>query len=152
MKLKRLADTQTDTTVDLADASLGIQKEQLPSVANEEDAVEKALIPHEIFTRSWRSSLVKELSDTGLRFPESLLKVIGGLNNCRVELETDGATITARAENMQDVEKAIAKVKSIDDWAVSSVVRRFAVFHLTLLVPTINISTLVRFLLCRRRA
>lgn len=113
--------------MDLADVTPGNDEEHFSPLDHDEDAVENALIPHEICTRSWRSSVIKELSETGLRFPESLLKAIGGLTNCRVELEADGGTITARAENMQDVEKAIVKLKTIDDWAVSLIFRRFSV-------------------------
>ena len=121
--MRRVADTQTDTVLDLEDATLGNGDEQFSPVDDKEDAVENVLIPHEIFTRSWRSSIIKEVSATGLRFPESLLKAIGGLTNCRVELEADGGTITVRAENMQDVEKTILKLKTIDDWAVSLILR-----------------------------
>ena len=119
MKLKRVADTQTETVLDLEDAIAANEDDQFSPVDRGEDAVENVLIPHEIFTRSWRSSVIKDVSEIGLRFPESLLKALGGLTNCRVELEADGGTITVRAENMRDVEEAIVKLKSIDDWAVS---------------------------------
>ena len=93
------------------------------------DAVESVLIPHEIFTRNWRSSVIKDISEIGLRFPDSLLKAVGELTSCRVELEADGGTITVRAEKLSDVEEAILKLKSIDDWLGSLIL-----WHL--LVPT----------------
>lgn len=127
MKLRRVADTQTETVLDLEDA-IGVNEDgQFSPVDREEDAAENVLIPHEIFTRSWRSSVIKDISEIGLRFPESLLKALGGLTNCRVELEAGGGTITVRAENMRDVEEAIMKLKSIDDWAVSLIFRHLPV-------------------------
>jgi hypothetical protein len=150
--LKRLADTQTDTTLVLDDPAAGNDVVELPKPDDEENAVEHALIPHEIFTRSWRSTVTNELSDVPLRFPETLLKMIGALTNCRVELEADGGTITARAENMQDVEKAILKLKTIDDWLVSWNVPAFSNIKADILVSTSNFAPLIRFLLCRRRA
>lgn len=116
MKLKRLADTQTETVLELADPAAGNGDDEYSPLGYEDDAVENALIPHEIFTRTWRSASTK---DTVLRFPEKLLGVVGDLTNCRVELEADGGAITARAENVDDVEKAIMKLKTIDEWMVS---------------------------------
>jgi hypothetical protein len=116
VKLKRLPDTQTETTLELADPAAGNDDDEYSPLGFQEDAIENALIPHEIFTRTWRSAFTK---DSVLRFPERLLGMIGDLTNCRVELEADGGAITARAENLDDVEKAILKLKTIDDWAVS---------------------------------
>lgn len=126
MKLKRIPDTQTETALDLEDETAGTHGEKLSPVDHEEDAVENVLIPHEVFTRSWRSSVVKTGSEPGIRFPDSLLREIGGLTNCRVELEADGGTITVRAENMRDVEEAILRIEVIDNWAVSLILRHLS--------------------------
>lgn len=67
------------------------------------------------------------MSEIALRFPDSLLKALGELTNCRVELEADGGTITVRAEKLPDVEEAILKLKSIDDWMVSPIFRHLLV-------------------------
>lgn len=70
------------------------------------------------------------------------MKALGGLTNCRVELEVDGGTITVRAERLPDVEKAIMKLKSIDDWVVSDIPASFG-SDLTCSAPTFDISTLL---------
>ena len=120
VKLKRVVDTETDPCFELLDLVSGNDVKKSSPLDKIDDAVEEnALIPHETFTRSWRPTFAREISDTGIRYHESLLKEIGALTNCRVELEADGVTISARAENLHDVENAMMKLKIIDDWAVS---------------------------------
>lgn len=154
VKVNRAPETEIETTLDFANlVSSKDFKEEFSTPDKEEDAVvEKALIPHEIFIRSWKSAFIKEISDVTLRFPESVLKEIGALTSCRVELKPDEGTITARAENMQDVEQAILKLNLIDSWMVSIIFRPVFGFILTFLEPAINIPIFLRVLLCGRGA
>ena len=80
--------------------------------------VENALIPHEIISKQWVVPCVNDSPNSGLKLSEKLLKVIGDLTNCRVELRTDRKSISIRGENDLDVDRACSKLEVAQDWAV----------------------------------
>lgn len=93
--------------------------ESQDSKRNEEDIVENTLIKHENFSRVWRDVSLNEPVDGKPRFSEKLLNAIGGLTNCRAELEPGGKGIIIKGDDPQDVEKAISKLNVINNWMVS---------------------------------
>lgn len=113
--MKRSADTQTEAEQFPTEDA---QQEDSESI-DETDIVENPLIPHETFSRTWSTKIANPHAGAGLTFSKRFLGMIGSLTGCRVELEPDGKTVTAKGENNEDINKAIAKLDVVDRWAVS---------------------------------
>lgn len=118
VKVKRSADTQTE-----ADAAT---EEQFPAedaqqedseLIDDTDIVEIPLIPHETFSRTWSTKIANPHTKAGLTFNKRFLEMIGNLTGCRVELEPDGNTVTAKGENHEQINRAMSKLDSVDRWA-----------------------------------
>lgn len=118
--MKRSADTQTE-----ADAADGEQfstedAQQEDSLIDATDVVEMPLIQHETFSRTWSTKIANpQTGAVGLKFNKRFLGIIGGLTGCRVELEPDGNTITAKGENNEEINRAMSKLDFIERWDVS---------------------------------
>ena len=123
-KVKRMADTQTETSA--------AQEENLPENARQQDqkineeaeSVERTiqLIPHESFSRTWSSKFSESHQGAGLKFNERLLGIIDILTGCRVQLENDKKTITIKGEDIEEVENAMSRLDVVDRCAVSLII------------------------------
>lgn len=119
--MKRSADTQTE-----ADAADGEQfptedaQQEDSELIDATDVVERPLIQHEIFSRTWSTKIANpQIGVAGLKFNKRFLGIIGGLTGCRVEFEPDGNTITAKGENNEEINRAMSKLDFVERWAVS---------------------------------
>ena len=74
--------------------------------------VENTLIPHEVFSRTWSSKIANLPTGAGLTFSKRFLGIVGSLTGCRVELEPDGTTVTAKGENLEAIESALEQCQS----------------------------------------
>ena len=120
VKLERLPETQTETIVGGEDPL--VLEDDNPKKSEgkyEEDIVESALIEHETLSRSWRAATYNESIKKQPILSERILKVIGSLTNCRVELEVGGKGVALKGDSHQDINKAISKLDVVDGWMVS---------------------------------
>lgn len=118
--MKRNADTQTEVDAAAEEQFSAEDAQQEDSeLIDETDIFEDPLIPHETFSRSWSTKIANPHTGAGLTFSKRFLEMIGNLTGCRVELEPDGNTITAKGENPEEVSRAMLKLDSVDRWAVS---------------------------------
>lgn len=81
--------------------------------------VDNPLIPFEIFSRTWSSKITNLPTGAGLTFSKRFLGIVGSSTGCRVELEPDGTTVTAKGENIEAINRAMSKLDVVDRWAVS---------------------------------
>lgn len=57
-----------------------------------------------------------------MTFSKRFLGIVGSLTGCRVELEPDGTTVTAKGENIEEINRAMSKLDVVDRWAVRLII------------------------------
>ncbi|MCJ1469281.1 hypothetical protein MMC07_007914 [Pseudocyphellaria aurata] len=117
-KVQRSADTQTEAELDPGEQFPADDAEQEDSDLVDEVDVDSPLIPHETFSRSWSTKRANPTTGAAeLIFSTRFLGIIGNLTGCRVELEQDGNTVTAKAESQEQIDRAMSKLDVLDRWA-----------------------------------
>lgn len=118
--MQRSADTQTEADVEPGEQFPADDAEQEDSDLVDETDVDSPLIPHETFSRTWSTKKINpNVGAAGLIFSTRFLGIIGNLTGCRVELEQDGNTVTAKGESEDQISRVITKLDALDRWAVS---------------------------------
>lgn len=118
--MERLPETQTETIVGGEEpVVLEDDHPNNPGGRDEGDIDENILIQHETFSRSWRAASVHESMNNQTNLSERMLKEIGSLTNCRVELELGGKGVVVKGDSHHDINKAISKLDVVDGWMVS---------------------------------